>query len=169
MASKIPQKKKTNPMSKYTGTSDGVATAKRPGTERFVILCNKRWQFKNLGTWVVRDIKGKPGSLSVHATARALDTSYGANKAAGKEAILWFVQHAAALGLEEVHDYSGITKKGCETWGRGWRIGRGWKDWSADDNGGSQKATWIHVELAPKYADMSAGDYEAVWRSVPKP
>ncbi len=156
-------------MSKYTGTSDGVASAKRPGTERFVILCNKRWQFKNLGTWVVRDIKGKPGSLSVHATARALDTSYGANKAAGKEAILWFVQYAAALGLEEVHDYSGITKKGCETWGRGWRIGRGWKDWSADDNGGSQKATWIHVELAPKYADMLAGDYEAVWRSVPKP
>ena len=156
-------------MSKYTGTSDGVATGKRPGTERFVILCDKRWQFKNLGTWVVRDIKGKPGTLSVHATARALDTSYGTNKAAGKEAILCFVQHAAALGLEEVHDYSGITKKGCETWGRGWRIGRGWKDWSADDNGGSQKATWIHVELAPKYADMSAGDYEAVWRSVPKP
>lgn len=156
-------------MSKYTGTSDGVATAKRPGTERFVILCNKRWGFKNLGTWVVRDIAGKPGSLSVHATARALDTSYGTNKAAGKEAILWFVQYANILGLEEVHDYSGITKKGCEKWGRGWRIGRGWKDWSEDDNGGSQKATWIHVELAPKYADMSAGDYEAIWRSVPKP
>jgi len=156
-------------MSKYTGTSDGVATAKRPGTERFVYLCKKRWGFKNLGTWVVRDIKGKPGLMSVHSTARALDTSYGTDKAAGREAILWFVEHAAALGLEEVHDYSGITKKGCETWGRGWRIGRGWKDWSEDDNGGSQRGTWIHVELAPKYADMSAGDYEAVWRKVPKP
>jgi hypothetical protein len=156
-------------MSKYTGTSDGVATAKRPGTERFVVLCNKRWGFKNLGTWVVRDIKGKPGTMSVHSTARALDTSFGADKASGKQAILWFVQHAAALGLEEVHDYSGITKKGCEKWGRGWRIGRGWKDWTESDNGGSQKATWIHVELAPKYADMSAGDYEAVWRSIPKP
>lgn len=156
-------------MTKYTGTSDGVAKEKRPGTERFVYLCNRRWQFKNLGTWVVRDIKGKPGTLSVHATARALDTSYGTDKAAGKEAILWFVEHAATLGLEEVHDYSGITKKGCETWGRGWRIGRGWKDWTADDNGGSQKATWIHVELAPRFADMSAGDYEAVWRSIPKP
>jgi hypothetical protein len=146
-----------------------VATAKRSGTERFVILCNKRWGFKNLGTWVVRDIKGKPGVMSVHSTARALDTSYGTNKAAGREAILWFVEHAAALGLEEVHDYSGISKKGCEAWGRGWRIGRGWKDWSEDDNGGSRHATWIHCELAPKYADMSAGDYEAVWRKVPKP
>ena len=154
---------------KYTGTSDGIAKAKRPGTEQFVYLCNRRWHFKNYGTFVVRDIKGKPGTLSVHSTARALDTFYGANKTAGKQAILWFVEHAAALGVEEVHDYSGITKKGCETWGRGWRIGRGWKDWTAENNGGSQKAAWIHVELAPKFADMSPAEYEAVWRSVPKP
>jgi hypothetical protein len=156
-------------MSKYTGTSDGIAKAKRPGTERFVLLCNKRWGFKNLGTWVVRDIVGKPGVPSVHGTARALDTSFGTDKASGKQAILWFVQYAAVLGLEEVHDYSGLTKKGCETWGRGWRIGRGWKDWSAQDNGGSQKATWIHCELAPKYADMTGDEYEIIWRSVPKP
>jgi len=155
---------------KYTGTSDGVAEGKRPGTERFVQLCNRRWEFANLGTWVVRDIKGKPGTMSVHSTARALDTSYGKDKASGLQAINWFVKYAAELGLEEVHDYSGITKKGCETWGRGWRIGRGWKDWSKDDNGGSQKATWIHVELAPKYADMAGDDYEnKVWRTVPKP
>jgi hypothetical protein len=154
-------------MSKYTGTSDGVATGKRPGTEALVNLCNRRWKFTNLGTWVVRDIKGKPGQLSVHATARAADIRYGVNTAAAIEAINWFVQHADALGIEEVHDYSGITKKGCQTWGRGWRIGRGLKDWTATDNGGSQFAKWIHVELTPQAADNV--DYETQWRSVPKP
>ena len=157
----------------YTGTSDGVADGKRPGTERFMELCVRRWKFANLGTWVVRDIKGKPGSLSVHATARVVDLSYGTNKTAAIEAINWFVKYQIELGIEEVHDYSGLTKKGTETWGRGWRCNRngkpGWKDWTATDNGGSQKATWIHVELAPEYADMDGELYESVWRSVPKP
>lgn len=157
---------------KYTGTSDGVAKGKRKGTERFTDLCRKRFGFTCLGTWVVRDMKGKtPPQLSVHATARALDVSYGTDKESGLEAILWFVEHAETLGIEEVHDYSGITKKGCEQYGRGWRCDRhgkpGWKDWSESDNAGSFHATWIHVELCPAMADDDDA-LEAAWRSLPK-
>ena len=157
----------------YTGTTDGVADSKRPGTERLVELCVRRWKFRNLGTWVVRDIRGKAGQLSVHATARACDISYGTNKAAAIEAMNWFVKYHVELGIEEVHDYSGITKKGCEKYGRGWRCNRsgkpGWKDYTEQDNAGSFKATWIHLELTPHHADLDGDAYEAVWRSVPKP
>jgi hypothetical protein len=157
----------------YTGTSDGVADGKRPGTERFVNLCERRWKFASLGTWVVRDIKGKPGQMSVHSTARACDISFGTNRAAAIEAMNWFVTYHEVLGVESVHDYSGLTKKGTEKWGRAWKCNRngkpGWKDWTATDNGGSQNATWIHVELTPYHADLDGDAYEVVWRSVPKP
>lgn len=157
----------------YTGTKDGPATGKRPGTEKFVELCARRWGFTNLGTFVVRDIRSKPGTLSVHATGRALDTSYGKNKADAIEAIKWFVKYANQLGIEEIHDYAGITKKGTEKYGRGWRCNRngkpGWVDWTATNNGGSAGATWIHCELAPRYADMTTAEYDAIWRAVPKP
>jgi hypothetical protein len=136
-------------------------------------LCVRRWKFSNLGTWVVRDIKGKPGVLSVHSTARAVDISYGTNKAAAIDAMNWFVKYHVELGIEEVHDYSGITKKGTEKWGRGWRCNRNgkpaWLDWTESNNGGSQKATWIHCELAPHFADLDGDAYEVIWRSVPKP
>lgn len=156
-------------MRKYTGTSDGAAKGKRPGTEKLIDLCHRRWGFTNLGSWVVRDMRGKPGQLSVHATGRAADISYGKDKAKAIEAMNWFVQHADALGIEEVHDYSGITKKGCEAWGRGWRCDRHtWLDWSASNNGGSQHATWIHVELDPAMAD-DPERFEAAWRALPKP
>ena len=159
---------------KYTGTKDGAAKGKRAGTEKLVDLCQRRWGFTNLGTWVVREMRGKPGQLSVHATGRAADISYGKNKAKAIEAMNWFIEHAEVLGIEEVHDYSGITKKGCEKWGRGWRCfrkelnGAGWKDWSATDNGGSAGGTWIHVEISPAMAD-DAAKFEAAWRSLPKP
>ena len=121
----------------------------------------------------MRDIKGKPGSLSVHATARAVDISYGTNKAAAIEAMNWFVKYHVELGIEEVHDYSGITKKGCEKYGRGWRCNRngkpGWKDYTLQDNAGSFNGNWIHCELAPHFADLDGDAYEVVWRSVPKP
>ena len=87
--------------------------------------------------------------------------------------INWFVKYQVELGIEEVHDYSGITKKGCEKYGRGWRCNRsgkpGWKDYTEKDNAGSFKATWIHVELTPHHADMSGDEYEVLWRSIPKP
>lgn len=166
-------------MSKYTGSSDGAAKAKRAGTEEFSSLLNRRWKFNNLGTLVARVMRSAPADiqklplsdpkckpwLSVHATGRAGDNEYGANKELAKAVMEWMVANHEALGIEEVHDYSGITKAGCGEWGRGWRIGRGWKDWTATDNGGTPKAKWIHWELTPAMAD-DAVKVKAVWDSI---
>jgi len=54
------------------------ATAKRAGTEKFSELCRRRssWAFTSLGTYVVRDIRNKPGVMSQHAAGLALDLQY---------------------------------------------------------------------------------------------
>lgn len=163
---------------KYTGSSDGAAKAKREGTEEFSSLLNRRWKMNNLGTLVQRVMRSAPADiqklpltdprckkwLSVHATGRAGDNAY-TDKKRAKEVMEWMVKNHVALGIEEVHDYSGLTKKGCEEWGRGWRVGRGWKDWTASDNGGTPKAKWIHWELSPAFADSKEKVTEA-WKSI---
>jgi hypothetical protein len=155
----------------YTGTKDGAAKGKRPGTEKLVDLCRKRWGFTNLGTWVVRDMRGKPGNLSVHATARAADIGYGTGKEArkkGVEAFNWLLQNAAALGIEEIHDYA------FGKFGRGYRCSRASKDGGVivykdlASSAGSVGGTWLHVELSPAMAD-NAEAFEAAWRALPKP
>lgn len=163
---------------KYTGY-DVTANDKKKGTERFVELCRKRWGFNNLGTLVVRKMRNGSG-MSVHATGRACDIGFpdtAEGHADAVQAMNWFIKYYKELGIEEVHDYSGLTKKGTETWGRGWRCARtagkpGWKDWTADDNGGSAGAKWIHVELAPHDNGGLCDDdvaLEAAWRALPKP
>jgi hypothetical protein len=151
----------------YTGTKDGAAKAKRPGTEKLVDLCKRRWSFSNLGTWVVRDMRGKPGTLSVHATARAADIGYGTAKgmrAKAIEAAEWFATHADALGIEEIHDYA------YGKYGRGWRCDRhAWKIYAnLAESAGTPGGTWLHVELSPAMAD-NAEAFEAAWRALPKP
>ena len=49
---------------------------KLPGTETFSRLARRRWDFTNLGTWVVRDVRNKPGVMSQHSAGRALDLQY---------------------------------------------------------------------------------------------
>ncbi len=151
---------KTRP---YTGTKDGAAKGKRPGTERLVVLCNRRWQFTNLGTWVVRDMRGKPGQLSVHATGRAADIGY-KNRADAVQAAEWFAANAYALGIEEIHDYA------YGKYGRGWRCDRAaWKIYANEkESAGSIGGRWLHVELTPTMAD-NADTFEAAWRAIPKP
>jgi hypothetical protein len=155
----------------YTGTKDGAAKGKRPGTEKLVELCKKRWGFTNLGTWVVRDMRGKPGQLSVHATARAADIGYGTGKDARNKAIEafnWFLQNATALGIEEIHDYA------FSKYGRGFRCSRMDKDGGVivykdlASSAGTPGGTWLHIELSPAMAD-DAAKFEAAWRALPKP
>ena len=171
-------------MSKYTGF-DKIADAKIPAVERFVDLCGRRWKFTNSGTLVVRVMRSAPANIqaldphdpackpymSVHATGRAADIGFGGDNSGAVQAMNWFVQYADQLGIEEVHDYGGRTKPGTSQWGRGWRTGRGWKDWTATDNGGTpgMGTTWIHIELSPEKAALTADAYEALWQSLPKP
>lgn len=147
---------------KYTGTSDGAAKGKRPGTEKLQALLCKKFGCTNLGTWVVRDMRGKPGQLSVHATGRAADTQ---PKQALKipDLVAFLEQYADVFEIEEIHQYK------FNKWGRGWRCNRngkpGWKNWTAEDNGGTPGATWVHWEISPKMAD-DAEAVAAVWRQI---
>lgn len=168
----------------------GPAKAKRPGLEQFVVLACRRWKFQNYGTLNVRVMRSAPADiqalakkniadpkvkpyLSKHADGTAADLFFGDDDAAAVEAMAWFTRPdvVETLGIQEVHDYGGRTKKGTSTWGRGWRLGRGWKDWTASDNGGTpgRSTKWIHVELQSDIADLPAEQLEQLWRSLPKP
>jgi len=112
----------------YTGTKDGIAKGKRPGTELWVkeIEALSGGALWNNGTWGVRDIRGTPGLLSVHATGRAMDLSYRktGNKGVPKgrqetmKVLRLIVPNAELLGIECILDYF------PQPWGRGWRCDR---------------------------------------------
>ena len=68
-------------------------------------LSRRRWPgTTNLGTYVNRDIRGKAGQKSVHATGYALDLGYKDEKQARA---IWdyFLGHSKELGICEVHWY----------------------------------------------------------------
>lgn len=167
-------------MRKYTGNTDGNAGKAKPGTERLVALCSKRWGFTNMGIYANRQMKNpaaKPNDpkwLSVHATGRACDIGYSDRKKA-IEAWEWFLANTAVLGIEEMHDYAfdANVKDGKPGWGRGYRCSRGEgaagvKVYNDKDNAGSQGGHWLHLELSPEMA--ADGDrFEQAWRSLPKP
>lgn len=150
----------------YTGNKDGAAAGKRPGTEELQRLLCKRFDAKNLGTWVVRNMRGK-NILSVHATARAGDTMP-KNRKDALAMIALLERHADLLEIEEIHDYLfDIDGNGPQVgYGRGWRVGRGWKTWTATDNGGPG-GLWIHWEISPRMAD-DAKAVRAAWMEAKK-
>ena len=151
----------------YPVTTPG--TGKLAGTEKFVDLCKRRWGFTNLGTFVVRNIRGGK-TLSVHSLGVAGDVGYPktrAGRAQAKEAWDWFIEHSEALGLCELHDYA------FGDYGRGYRCSRGEgqkgvKIFTATDNAGSIGGAWLHFELEMDLA-KDAKALEAAWRALPKP
>ena len=151
----------------YPVTTPG--TGKLAGTEKFVDLCKRRWGFTNLGTFVVRNIRGGK-TLSVHSLGVAGDIGYPktrAGRAQAKEAWDWFIEHSEALGLCELHDYA------FGDYGRGYRCSRGEgqkgvKIFTATDNAGSIGGAWLHFELEMDLA-KDAKALEAAWRALPKP
>ena len=91
------------------------------------------------------------------------------------EAWTWLLANAAALGIEELHDYAydANVKDKVLGWGRGFRCSRGEgtkgvKVYDSKDNAGSQGGKWLHVELSPAMA-KDAVVFEAAWRALPKP
>ena len=151
----------------YPVTTPG--TGKLAGTEKFVDLCKRRWGFTNLGTFVVRNIRGGK-TLSTHSLGVAGDVGYPktrAGRAQAKEAWDWFIEHSEALGLCELHDYA------YGDYGRGYRCSRGEgqkgvKIFTATDNAGSIGGAWLHFELEMDLA-KDAKALEAAWRALPKP
>ena len=99
---------------------------------------------------------------SVHGTGRALDVMI-PDKDHKAEAIAFFTRPdvVKALGVQAVHVYRCRESK----WGKAWRIGRGWKLWTATDNGGSAGAAHLHIEIDHSLADDAKGMATA-WRGL---
>lgn len=139
-------------MRRYTGTRDGVAQGKRPGTEEWVkqVIALSGGVLWNNGTWVVRNQRGKQ-ALSVHATGRAMDLSYRGQpkgREAAKRVMKILVANHQLLGVEMILDYFPAP------YGRGWRCDRAeWQTYSKATLAGSPGGDWIHVEISPRMAD----------------
>lgn len=136
---------------------------KRAGTEKFSELCRRRstWGFTNLGTWVVRDIRNKPGVMSQHAAGLALDLQY-SDRAMCLKALDWLIANSDELGIALVNDYMGGGK-----YGRTWICNRAaWKVHTTNTIG--IRGHWIHIELHKLFADNPTL-VEKNWRGIPKP
>lgn len=142
----------------YIGNSDGPAKGKRAGTEEWVKQAIKysNGALWNNGTFMVRDIKGKPGQMSVHSTGRAMDLSYRKmdtkGVAQGRQAAKAFldvvIANANKLGLQMAIDYWPAP------WGRSWRCDRqAWKAYETKTVSGAPGGDWLHFELSPAMAD----------------
>lgn len=144
-------------MNKYTGNKDGDAGRCRAGTKEFIkhVIYLSEGALWNNGDYASRPMRGK-SSLSVHATGRAVDLSYrkmpkkgirGGRKM-GKHVADFLARHADVLGVECVLDYWPAP------YGRGFRWDRGsWQEYGEPTIHGAPKGDWLHVELAPEWAD----------------
>ena len=136
----------------YTGF-DGYAKAATPGLValRDIILYLNP-QLRHLGSYAKRDMKGKPGLPSVHATGRACDIGF-SNKADIEPVITWLVDNADTLGVEMVADYH------LKPWGRAWRCDRAaWKVYDRKTIAGAPGGHWIHLEISPTHTDRAVMD-----------
>lgn len=149
-------KKKTNHRP-YTGFN-GVAGGTSAGLQVLIRTIERetRKGLWNNGAWGVRDMKGKPGQPSVHATGRAVDMSWRDMpddrgrpnyRADAQKVINALVVNADAIGLEMVIDYF------PHPWGRAWRCDRGrWRKYDNRTVSGAPGGDWYHIEISPAMA-----------------
>ena len=141
----------------YIGNSDGPAAGPRAGMNEFIkqVIHHSGGALWNNGSYARRDMKGKPGSLSVHATGRAWDASYrgsARHPQSSRKSALPFVNKLAAnaneLGIEMIIDYFPTP------YGRAWRCDRqAWKKYSKPTVSGAPGGDWAHIEITPQAAD----------------
>jgi len=139
----------------YIGNADGASPKPRAGMDEWIrqAIAASNGALWNNGSWGQRDMRGKPGSLSVHATGRAVDLSYRKSekhpKASRKEALVFIdklVANANELGLQCILDYVGPN-------GRAWRCDRyAWKVYDKPTLHGVP-GDWFHIEITPQAAD----------------
>ena len=141
----------------YIGNADGPAAGPRAGMNEFIkqLIHHSGGAVWNNGAYGRRDMKGKPGSLSVHATGRAVDMSYrgSAQKPqASRKSALPFVEKLCAnaneLGIQMVIDYFPAPH------GRAWRCDRqAWSKYTKPTVSGAPGGDWFHFEISPQAAD----------------
>jgi hypothetical protein len=136
-----------------------VAAGKLAGTEEWAKQAahysgGALW---NNGTFVNRDIRGKPGQVSNHARGVAMDLSYrfmpNSRKGVtdGRRLSLQFmntvIRHADTLGLCLAIDYW------PDPFGRSWKCDRGtWQKAIRPTFTGAPKGDWWHVEITLELA-----------------
>ena len=144
-------KKKKKNFRPYTAARAPVAKGRLPGTNEFIRQVVKRsnGSLWNNGSWVIRDMRSRPGRLSNHARGVAIDFSYRktANKGIidGRKIALPFVykllQNAHTLQIELVIDYF---------LSRSWKCDRG--SWVK----GKWAGDWFHIEISPAMANSKS-------------
>ena len=151
----------------YTAFKAPVAKGPLQGMDEFIRQVVKRssGSLWNNGSWVVRDIRTKPGQLSNHARGLAADLSYrkmtDKGIADGRKIALPFIykllENADTLQIELVIDYAENRSWKCDrgTWLKG--------KWSGGD--------WFHVEVS---LDMANNEnfvkqaFNDVFKDMPK-
>lgn len=141
----------------YIGNADGPAPKPRAGMDEWIrqAIAASNGSLWNNGSWGQRDMRGKPGSLSVHATGRAVDLSYRKSekhlKASRKDSLIFIdklVANANDLGLQCILDYFPAPH------GRAWRCDRyAWQTYDKDTIHGAPGGDWFHIEITPQAAD----------------
>ena len=131
----------------YTINAAPVATRPLAGMDLWISRAvrhseNSLW---NNGSWVVRDVRGKPGIVSNHAKGVAVDLSYRwqSEKKRGRQDgrktslayIIKLLENADTLGIQLVIDYA---------LNRSWKCSRG--TWIA---GTFESGDWYHIEVDP--------------------
>ncbi len=135
----------------YTGY-DYTSKGRREGTTKLInwIIFLNKGKFRNLGSWTVRDMRGKPGKQSVHATGRAFDLGF-KNYEDAVALCNFLTRHWEAFGIEAIIDYYPAP------FGRGWRCDRlRWIDYRKRTVAGAPRGKWIHVEISNEVADDAA-------------
>lgn len=160
-------KKKTITRRPYTAVLAPVVKGPLQGTDEFIRQVVKRagGSLWNNGSWVVRDIRTKPGQISNHARGLAVDFSYrkmhDKGIANGRKTALPFIykllQNADTLQIELVIDYYENRSWKCDrgTWLKG--------KWSGGD--------WVHVEISPAMANnanLVKQAFNDVFKDMPK-
>jgi len=151
----------------YTAFKAPVAKGPLQGMDEFIRQVVKRsgGSLWNNGSWVVRDIRTKPGQLSNHARGLAVDLSYrkmtDKGIADGRKIALPFIykllENADTLQIELVIDYAENRSWKCDrgTWLKG--------KWSGGD--------WFHVEVSldmANNANLVKQAFNDVFKDMPK-
>lgn len=141
----------------YIGNADGASLKPRAGMDEWIrqAVAASNGALWNNGSWGQRDMRGKPGTLSVHATGRAVDLSYRKTekhpKASRLNALSFIdvvVANANDLGLQCILDYF------PKEHGRAWRCDRyAWQKYSKPTIHGAPGGDWFHIEITPQAAD----------------
>ena len=151
----------------YTAFKAPVAKGPLQGMDEFIRQVVKRsmGSLWNNGSWVVRDIRTKPGQLSNHARGLAADLSYrkmtDKGVVNGRKIALPFIykllENADTLQIELVIDYAENRSWKCDrgTWLKG--------KWSGGD--------WFHIEISPAMSineNLVKQAFNDVFKDMPK-